>query len=266
MKKYPSILAAAIVATGVQIGDALDITFSDPHNDKNFSNQNIGANGAENNTVQYNAIANQTWDLESFNLDGSNLSITGGFNFLTGQGTGTSRTYPMGDIFVYLGTQAPYSVPSPGDHNGPWTGRDDWDYVIRFGRTASSNISAQGNEIGYSIEAKGNQTVHYTGGTGALNEGLPWMVNGGSFTPTQTAALTSFGDSEGTHYTIGGIDIQLLLNLNQSLYLHATMKCGNDVLWGRLPDVSVPQVPDSGTGLTLMGLAIGVLGFVRSRK
>lgn len=268
MKKYIQLFTIGLVGIGAQGAFGLEITVSDPHNDKNFSNQNVGANGAENNTVQYNAVANQTWDLESFDLNGSDLSITGGFNYETGRGIGSNLMFPMGDIFVYLGNEAPYSIPNNNlnDLNGPWAGMNNWDYVIRFDRDSDRNVAANGTSIGYSIEAKGSQTLHVTGGTGSLTQGLPWQVSSDTFTPAQIATLSSFNDGEGTHYTIGGLNITSLLALNQSFYLHATMMCGNDVLWGRLPEVSIPRVPDAGTSLTLLGLSLGVLGFVRRRK
>ncbi len=256
--KFPILTAAFIGVATLQHANAIDITYSDPHNDKSFGNANLGANGPENNTVQYNAIANQTWDLERYDLTGSNLSITGGFNFLTGQGTGSTSVFPMGDIFVYLGDEKPYSVPSAGDHDGPWTGRDDWNYVIHFDRGTDKNILSSGSGIGYSIQAKGNQVINYTQDPSALNTGLPWYVTDVS----QPASFASFGtsvDGEGTHYTIGDIDISGILGQNQSFFLHSTMRCGNDVLWGH------QNVPDGGVTLCLLGATVGGLGLIRRR-
>lgn len=78
-------------------------------------------------TFQAYAVSNQTWDLEQFDLSGPSLAVIGGFNYLTGVGTGSSAVFPMGDIFVYLGSEQPYTVPSAGDHDGPWTGLNSWD-------------------------------------------------------------------------------------------------------------------------------------------
>jgi hypothetical protein len=237
--------------------------FGPAQNDRDFSNNNLGANGAENNTVQNGAISNQTWDLERYDLIGSNLSIIGGFNFLTGKGSGSSAVFPMGDIFVYLGNETPYSVPSAGDHDGPWAGKDAWDYVIHFDRGTDLNIRETAGGIGYSIFQKSeNHTINLTQSPAALQTGLPWYVTAVS-TPEAFGALTTSIDGEGTHYTIGGIDISEILGANQPFYLHSTMRCGNDVLWGHNEGPS--NVPDGGVTLCLLGSPIGALGLMRRR-
>jgi hypothetical protein len=261
MKKYSVLTAAMLGVTAIPSAQAIDITYSDPHNDRSFAGSNLGPSGPENNTVQYNAIANQSWDLEYFDLTGSNLSMTGGFNFLTGTGTGSTAVFPMGDIFVYLGG-APYSVPSAGDHDGPWTGRDGWDYVIHFDRNGGNNIRNSASGVGYSIIANQGQSINYTGGTQALTSGLPWYLTE-SFTPTEFATYGTFSDGEGWHNTIGGIDISSILDDGESFYLHTTMRCGNDVLWGAGEGTS--QVPDGGAALCLLGLGVGAIGVLRRR-
>lgn len=262
MKKFASLAAAVLGVTALPDANALDITISDPHNDKSFGGANLGPNGPENNTVQYDAISNQSWDLEYFDLTGSTLSMTGGFNFLTGTGTGSTAVFPMGDIFVYLGG-TPYSVPSAGDHDGPWTGRDNWDYVIHFDRNGGNNIrNTTGSGVGYSIVANQQQAINYTGGSQALNHGLPWYLSQ-NFTPTEFATYNTFTDGEGWHNTIGGIDISSILDDGQSFYLHATMRCGNDVLWGQGEGTS--NVPDGGAGLCLLGLGVGAVSLLRRR-
>jgi hypothetical protein len=45
------------------------------------------------------------------------------------------------------------------------------------------------------------------------------------------------------------------------IYFHTTMKCGNDVLWGR-----TTIVPDSGTTVALLGIGMIGLGFFRRRQ
>lgn len=259
--KYPTLAVAAVIsAAALSQANAIDITVSDPHGDKSFSGVNLGPNGPENNTVQFNAVADQTWDLESFDLTGSSLSMTGGFNFLTGMGTHATTPFPMGDIFVYLGTEAPYTVPSVDDHNGPWTGEDNWDFVIHFDRGTDNNIrNTLGSGVGYEILANGAAAESYTGGSQSLNQGLPWLVTEG-FSPSEFANFSNSPDAEGNHYTIGGIDVSSILSAGQSFYLHTTMKCGNDVLWGQA------SVPDGGSALALLGLGIGAIGFFRNRR
>jgi len=261
MKKYP-LVAAALLGTALHNVSALDITTSDPHDDKSFSGANLGANGPENNTVQYNAIADQSWDLEGFDWSGTSLSMTGGFNFLTGVGVGTSDVIAMGDIFIYL-DQSPYSVPSSSDHDGPWTGSENWDFVIRFARDSAGNYLQTVDGIGYSIVA--NQpglSYSLTQNPLALNVGLPWQLDG-SFATDGYASYSTGNDAEGFHNTVSGIDLGGILGANDSFYLHTTMRCGNDVLWG---SSEAAGVPDGGMTLCLLGLGVGTLSLIRRRQ
>jgi len=275
MKKCLPFLTALTGAAALQNASAIDITVSDPHNDKSFAplNQNLGPNGPEDNTVQYNAIANQSWDLESFSLDGSNLTITGGFNFLTGQGYydgggGTlgdlvATPYPLGDIFVYLGTDAPYTLASPGTTSAAGISLTAWDYVIHFDRDANRNVNDVVNgdgsiSVGYTILSNTGQAIDLTGGSGSLITGLPWQTST-DYAPDATASYTTSNDVQGFHNSISGIDISSILDGGQSFYLHTALKCGNDVLWGQA------SVPDGGAALGLLGLGVGALGLVRRR-
>src|SRR5690606_36816799 len=127
-------------------------------------------------------------------------------NFLTGKGTGRNLTFPMGDIFIYLGIDAPYSIPGGNlnDHNGPWAGRDNWDYAIQFDRGTDNNIRNSIDGIGYSIVANDGQPVSHTGGTGATLTGLPWHVTD-PVNPEAFGTFSTFASVEGTHYTIGDL-------------------------------------------------------------
>ncbi len=261
-----SLSCLAIAAASCQFANAYDITIYDPHQDKTFGGSSVPP-GPENNTVEYNAISNQTWDLEKFDLTGNKLAMVGGFNYLTGQGTESSLIAPMGDIFVYL-NQSPYTVPSATDNNGPWGGKDNWSYVIHFDRStttanaASTNIretSSGSGLVNYWIVANGSAgTEYYTGGSSSLKNGLPWLVANPSGAATGTASLTSYGDGEGTHYSLGDIDLSSIFATSfDYLTLHATMECGNDVLWGR--------VPDSGATLMMLGVGLTGLGLMRRR-
>lgn len=247
---------------------ALDITIADPHRDKVIgSNVKTGPALPENGRVEWNAFADQTWDLESFTLSGSKLNMTGGFNYLTGMGL-IGRGYykaPMGDIFVYIGKE-PYSIPDgPEDHNGPWTGANNWDYVIAFERDTSigpnylniKETSPGSGKVNYGIFNSGPYET--TSGSLVLNTGLPWRWTGlGTF--GLQADYASFSDSEGAHYSLYNIDLSSLIAAanGQPIYLHATMQCGNDVMWGR--------VPDGGLTLILMGLGLMGLGVAAYRR
>jgi hypothetical protein len=235
----------------------VNITTSDPHPDKTLTGAQITATpGQEDGTVQYNAIAHQSWDLESFDLTGSMLSLNGGFDFLTGKGNGTSTRFPQGDIFVYFGQQ-PYSTPSP------WAGANDWDFAVHFVRDGNQNfmLTEEGCVL---YQILGGGTTQYTGGTGALNPGLPWMVGNGQGAAMMKAEYNEWVDGGNDwHNGVSGIDIQSILTAagGEDVYFHTTMKCGNDVLWGFVPGHTVP---DGGATAVLLG--VGILGVCASRR
>jgi hypothetical protein len=230
---------------------AVDITIQDPHLDKSFSGQQVW--GPEDGTVEYDAVANQSWDLEKFVLQDSSLSLVGGFNFLTGIGVGASEIYPQGDIFIYTGQQ-PYATDSG------WTGKDDWSYVVQFARNGNNNILETEFGIGYQILARSEvNTVLYTQDPRALLKGLPW-ISTGTLTSTSYGGYTGFNDGGGLHYSISEIDLSGILALEDDLYLHTTMRCGNDVLWGQVGN----SVPDG--GLTLAMLGLGLMGVAAVRR
>lgn len=243
---------------------ALDITIADPHRDKEIgTNLKSGPGLPENGRVEWNAVANQTWDLESFTLTGSRLAMTGGFNYLTGFGQIGSGFYkaPMGDIFVYIGKQ-PYSIPGgPEDNDGPWDGAGAWDYVIAFERDTVLGLNylniketaAGSGKVNYGIFSSGPFTT--TSGSLALNVGLPWRWTGTGTFDLQ-ADYTSFTDLEGMHYRLSNIDLSSILAAakGQPVYLHTTMQCGNDVMWGK--------VSDGGMTIALLGLGMAGLGLL----
>lgn len=246
---------------------ALDITIADPHRDKVIgSNLKTGPDLPENGRVEWNAVANQTWDLESFTLTGSMLTMTGGFNYLTGMGLIGTGYYkaPMGDIFVYIG-KPPYSISDgPEDNDGPWLGAVNWDYVIAFER----DMSISPNYLNIKESSPGSGKVNYgifgpgpyqtTSGSLALNTGLPWRWSGTGTFDFQ-ADYYSFTDSEGAHYSLANIDLSSIITAanGQPIYLHTTMQCGNDVMWGK--------VPDGGMTAILLGLGLLGLGLVSRR-
>jgi hypothetical protein len=73
------------------------------------------------------------------------------------------------------------------------------------------------------------------------------------------ADYTSFSDGEGTHYSLANIDLSGILAAanGQPVYLHATMQCGNDVMWGK--------VSDGGLTVALLGLGMAGLGLLARR-
>ncbi len=269
-QSYKIALALTVAALTVPAAFAgyVDVTIADPHRDKSFGTQH-----GEDNEVEDNAVANQSWDLESFKFDSENsrLKITAGFNFETGQGYNGTKlwdpVHPMGDIFLYIG-KPPYTVPSDIDHDGPWGGSLDWTYAISFVRDSNDNIEVIGNSVQYVITAKtGTATVETPGGAGLLNKGLPWLADnptGEVRTATYSAPdVPQTASNYGSWVNeISNIDLSSILAsiAGETVYAHTTMQCGNDVMWGQFQ-----PVPDGGTTLVLLGSGLVGLAFFRRR-
>lgn len=259
-----AVVIASLATQGVL---AIDITIADPHRDKVIGTSlKTGPGLPENGRVEWNAVANQTWDLESFTLSGTRLGMTGGFNYLSGMGQVGSGFYkaPMGDIFVYIG-KLPYTIPDgPEDHNGPWLGASSWDYVIAFERDTAigpnylniKETSPGSGKVNYGIFSSGPYAT--TSGSAPLNSGLPWRWTGSGSYSSQ-GDYTSFSDGEGMHYSLLNIDLSSLLAVanGQPIYLHATMQCGNDVMWGK--------VSEGGLTIALLGFGMATLGLMARR-
>lgn len=268
MKILGCLAASAVWFASISHGYAVNITIQEIHNDKPFTGGNVGVAPGENDHMEYNATSHQTWDLERFDLSGNQLGLTGGFNYLTGTGDGSPMNYAMGDIYVYFGSQP--CTGAANQKNDPWIGKDDWSYVIHFDRstTGDPNIveTAPGSgRVSYDLVKSTDPgwTRHETGGSGSLILGLPWYLSEGVGAVAAgggTAALTSYADGEGIHYTLGDIDVSDILADagGQSVFFHATMRCGNDVIWGK--------VPDGGMTLTLLGISLVGIGLVRQTR
>lgn len=277
-------LTVASLMAPVAFAGYVDVTIADPHPGKTFNPGTPGASGQkdpslpENNQVGWNAIANQSWDLESFKFDAatSNLKMTGGFNFTTGYGfNGDGKTtslynthYAMGDIFLYVG-DVPYTATTG------WPGSKDWDFAIVFERDTAGNIQVgDNNVVKYAVTSKNPSlppttpvNLKLTGGSASLHAGLPWQLEGvtefgyeARYSSSSYSQASNPNTWENEIYDINLSDILASLSVGETVYAHTTMGCGNDVMWGK-----VQSVPDGGTTLVLLGSGLVGLAFLRRR-
>ncbi len=238
MKKV-ILLAIALCAVFLWIGTsfAYNITVYDQR-----STDTAWYGEGEDQEVEPGMVTGQEWDLEAFLLDGTSLSMVGGFNFVNGYDNRHS-----GDIFIDTTGDALY-----GDNAVGGIDQLGWDYVIDvdwgngsyevYKLTKSSTYL----DVTYYNSLESSPWRRDSGG-----EKLAFPWGEGSFNQSD------FDDAQGTHYQVSGFDLSFLGDDISAFTAKFTMECGNDNLIGQVPEP---------TTMLLLGVGlIGLAGFGRRK-
>lgn len=226
MNKIKTLIVSITMFIALTV-NALNITIYD-----GASSAPTGWHGQqENQETELNTATSQLWDMESFELNGNQLKMTGGYDFTSPTGYGG---FAPGDIFF--------------DVNG-----GGYDFV--------ATVSSAGPTYNVYTLPANTYSVFYAQNV-ASN---PWKYkNGGTLSETSLPiSYGSFLDAEGTHYT-ATLDITWLLDnlLNgDAVTIHNTMGCGNDNLMGKF----VHELPENGNMLAMFGLGGVAIATIRRR-
>ena len=235
-------LLASTPALAVSFGN--NITIADQHTSSKSWEGNYEDQETEPGTVH-----SQQWDLEGMFLDGTKLTLVGGYDFKNGYG-GTRS----GDIFVDINGNAQYgSTNSSTSKNSNTKNLSGYDLVLDL------DFVSMTFDV---IELIQGTSVVRTGTDIALSNPWRWVSGGTtlleniSFSYLSGLTDVETGFKGGTHHAIS-LDVSFLSGKDATF--HNTMECGNDNLMGRA------HVPDAGATIGLLGLSLLGLAGVRRR-
>jgi len=266
-----SLLALTVCATSSvwALPYGTNITISDKNN--NGSNPAGAGNwysDREDNETETNpsTITQQVWDLEGMYLDGTNLTLVGGFDFKNGTDHG-GYTYKGGDIFIDTGANsAKYGQLANGGSgvSGIVANSFGYEYVIDIGAFTSTSFSynivalTASSLVNRGLDVASSNPWTYSSGGTIVGSGIGayGLVSGGD-----VSILGLLGDGGNNNHYYISLDLSSVPSIYGDNIFHYTMECGNDNLMGK---ATVANVPDASSTAMLLGAAFaGVAGLRR---
>ncbi|MBL9127221.1 MAG: hypothetical protein JNL97_06230 [Verrucomicrobiales bacterium] len=226
---------------------------------------------AEDNETEPSTAIGQEWDLEAMHVNGTTLSLIGGFDFIAGYGGMAS-----GDIFIDLDGDAVWGTDIGGGGTAiKSNSKFKFDYVIDLQQTVNSSFDSTTSAIGtrytvYKIDETTDQVISVAVSGNA--ESNPWIYHAGgeavSGYVNRAIGIGTYGgteyagwDGNNTHHMIQ-FDLGFLGPIvPDGALFKFTMECGNDNLVGRYV-----HVPDMGGTLVMLGGGLLAMEGLRRRS
>lgn len=256
MKKALQIFLFLILAGFLTTGNAFAITLGTniTISDRVNNSGNDWYSDREDQEVEPGCVFTQAWDLEGFFLNGTTLTMVGGFDFKNGLSGVDS-----GDIFIDTNGDAKYGTSNygSGGENDIVNDTFGYEYALRL------DFSTPQYTV-HTLDNSSTTTIFYT----QNEESNPWRWNSGgaekgTFDFTYSTGLND-GDVGGllgdTHNAVA-LDLNDFLTSTEidNFIVHFTMECGNDNLMGK------NSVPEPATVFLAGASLICLIGYNRKR-
>jgi hypothetical protein len=275
MKSNP-LIGAMLLGGALLLGQtagAVDITIND-----NLGKATFGTDSrtgvAEDGSVMAGCVASQTWDMEAFVVQPGKLILIGGFDMRNGvSDSGWNQRFTSGDIFFNTSGTTP-GAPGfpPGNGYNPYA-NNGWEYAIdvdwanlKFqvdkltsGSTLMSGYFRQNDAANpYAVANLGDGSIV----ANTQNKDVGYQAG---LTDQQVKDQYGVTLQGGTH-NVASFDMSWFngeVGANAATLTHFSISCNNDEVLGYMQGGF--DVPDYGSTLMLLGLAVGALGIIRRR-
>jgi hypothetical protein len=215
-----------------------------------------------------NTIGAQKWDLEGMSINGTTLSLVGGFDFKNGEFDNTTLIHP-GQLFIKIGGSAPGFNPLT-DTTTTVKNTYGYNYAVDLvaGKVYSLTPDSDLTTVKYDFLGSNPWKFAGSGGgtdvethfySGLKPTGSPNSVVGITGESSFSTLLGDASDTQNSDHNIATVDLSDFLTFPEGtdIWFHYAEECGNDSMRGLL------HVPDTGSSLTLMLLGLAGLAIFR---